>query len=197
MDSLIGAGIVLRRRKHLEFDAKLLVLMRDHGKVAVISRGGQRLNSKLKALHEPFTEADFQLYATHDGHNGRLASGRLVSSNIGLRRSTDAFLLACRCLEVVDLLIPYRAPSSDVYDILRRSLGEMASGFDASAAWVSFVAQVLKTLGHGDVLDQIGRLPAGSVVEESKALVERELSFVLPRRPKSDLPAGRQGLEVV
>ena len=85
VESLIGHGLVLRRRKHLEFDVKLLVLMREYGKVAVVSRGGQKLNSKLKALHEPFTSADFQLYATHDGHNGRLGGGRLLNSNIGLR----------------------------------------------------------------------------------------------------------------
>jgi DNA repair protein RecO len=171
----------------LEYDVKLLVLLREGGKVAVISRGGQRLTSKLKVLHEPFTEAEFQLYATHDGHNGRLAGGRLLNSNAGLRANSDAFMLACRCVEVVDMLLPYRAPSSDVYDILRRSLSEMAGGSDSSIAWVSFAAQLLKTLGHGDVLERIGRFPTGSSVEESKALVERELSFILPRRPKSEL----------
>ena len=85
------------------------------------------------------------------------------------------------------MLLPYRAPSSDVYDILRRSLSAMAVEPDASAVWVSFAAQLLKTMGHGDVLEQINRLPAESSLEESKALVERELSFILPRRPKSEL----------
>jgi DNA repair protein RecO len=187
MDSLIGPGIVLRRRKHLEYDVKLLVLLRNEGKVAVISRGGQRLTSKLKALHEPFTQAEFQLYATADGHNGRLAGGRLVDSHIGLRKRTEAFLLACRSAEVVDMLLPYRAPASDVYDILRRALTDFASDPDASVVWVSFVARLLKTLGHGDILEQLNRLPAESSVEASQALVERELSLVLPRRPKSEL----------
>lgn len=187
MDLLSSTGLVLRRRKHLEDDVKMLVLLREHGKVALMSRGGQRVKSKLKSLHEPFAEADLQLYATHDGHNGRLVGGRLLNSNIGIRHNPSAFLLGCRCLEVIDLLLPYRAPSPDVYDILRHSLSEMASESNVVLVWVSFVARLLKTLGHGDVSDQINQFPAGSPVEESKALVERELSLILPRRPKSEL----------
>ncbi len=178
MESLNGPGLVLRRRKHLEFDVKVLIFLRDAGKVVAISRGGQRLTSKLKALHEPFTQADFQLFATHDGHNGRLAGGRLIDSHIGLRTNPGAFLWASRALEIVDLLIPYRAPASDVYDILRRSLAEFAVQSDVSAVWVSFVAALLKTLGHGDVLEQSA---------PSLTLVERELSRILPRRPKSEI----------
>jgi DNA repair protein RecO (recombination protein O) len=179
--------LVLRRRKHLEYDVKVLVLLRDYGKVAVMSRGAQRLTSKLKALHEPFTEADFQLFATHDGHNGRLAGGRVIDSNVGLRANMQAFTYACRAAEVVDMLVPYRAPSSDVYDILRRSLAALAHEPHPLPAWISFVVQLLKTLGHGDVSEQLKKLPDEASLDASKALVERELSMVLPRRPKSEI----------
>ena len=59
MNALTGPGIVLRRAKSAEDDMRLTVYFREFGKVLVTSKGSQKAKSVLKAVQEPFTEADF------------------------------------------------------------------------------------------------------------------------------------------
>lgn len=188
MDSIVGPGIVLRRSRHLDHDVKLTILFRDFGRLGAVSKGGLRMNSKLKSVQEIFTEADFQMFAPPHGTHGRLSGGRLINSHRALRQNVEAFGTASRCLEVVDTLLPYRAPAPDVYDILRRSL----QAFQASGAsqppqheWVLFIVRLLKVLGHGDVSDEAAKLLSGSPIERCVAYVEAELERILPWRLKS------------
>ena len=189
MESLVGRGIVLRRVRHLDDDFKLTVLLRDAGKVMAVSKGGQRMASKLKSVQEPFVEAEFQVFAPPHGVNGRLAGGRLLDSHRALRSNIDAFNIACRCCEVVEMLLPYRAPSPDVYDILRASLQSLQS-MDGPALsplhqWVLFVVQILHVLGHGDVSETARRLLSEAPLERCVAHVDAELERILPYRLKS------------
>lgn len=193
MDSVSGVGLVLRRERHLEQDLRLTILMRDAGKVKAISKGGQRLSSKLKAIQEPFTEADFQLYLPPHGGYGRLAGGRLVHSHQNLRAHLEAFQLACRCCEVVEALLPARAPSPDVYDILRQSLQVLQTPEPHGSPlheWVLFVVRLLKTLGHGDVSAETGRLSTEGSLTHCVAFLESELERILPWRLKSTVEVG-------
>jgi DNA repair protein RecO len=189
MESISSVGLVLRRVRHLDSDFKLTILLRDFGKVAAISKGGQRLLSKLKAVQEPFSEGDFQLFVPPHGTNGRLTGGRLINSHQNLRQNYEAFNAACRCCEVVEMLLPFRAPSPDVYDILRESLQSLQSSGSPKPSplhdWVLFIVQILKVLGHGDVSEQASRYLADAPLERCVTFVEAELERILPWRLKS------------
>ncbi|MBV9080086.1 MAG: DNA repair protein RecO [Elusimicrobia bacterium] len=209
MNSLSGPGIVLRRHKRGEEDIRLTLFFRDAGKLLATSKGGQKPASKLKALQEPFTEADFHVFAPEHGVNGRLAGGRLMDSHQGLRGRYEAFETASRACETVDVLVPFRAPSGDVYDILRTVLRSLAAGSPPTVEWVLFVTRLLMCLGHGDVSDRLLALlepserAAAGAAFESRAddaqlsvqpqslerclnLVNAELEHILPWKLKSD-----------
>ncbi len=185
MDSISGVGLVLRRARHLDNDLKLTILMREFGKVLAVSKGGQRMSSKLKAVQEIFSEADYQVFVPAHGVNGRLVSGRLIGSHEKLRGNYDAFGIACRCCEVVEMLLPFRAPSPDVYDILRESLQSLQSSQSPLHDWVLFVVRILKALGHGDVSEKASQSLVDAPLERCVALVEAELERILPWRLKS------------
>ncbi len=189
MESVVSAGLVLRRVRYLDYDFKLTLLLRDIGKVGVVSKGGQKITSKMKAVQEPFTEADFHVYVPAHGINGRLAGGRLVNSHQNLRQQLDVFQLASRCCEVVEALLPYRAPAPDVYDILHASLQRFHAPERHSTTplheWVLFVVRLLKSLGHGDVSKHALQLLTDAPMERCVSFVEAELEQILPRRLKS------------
>lgn len=189
MESLTGPGIVLRRARHMDDDLKLTLLLRDAGKVIAIAKGGQRITSKLKAIQQPFVEADFQVFAPTHGVNGRLGGGRLIDSHSEISSNYEAFEIACRCCETVEALLPFRAPSAEVYDILRASLRSLQPvekpALSPLREWVLFVARLLNALGHGDVSEMERRLLSGAPLERCVAHVDAELEKILPRRLKS------------
>lgn len=192
MNALTGPGLVLRRVRHLEDDVRMTVLLRHHGKIMITSRGGQRLASRMRAVQEPFSEAELQIYAPEHGNNGRLAGGKLLDSHPRLRSRMDAFQTASRAAETVDMLLPYRAPSPDVYDILRHTFRTLQDAESPAVEWVMFVVRLLKTLGHGDISDKAAALLAEAESEpESRerclAFADGELERVLPWKLKSEI----------
>lgn len=194
MEPLSSRGLVLRRVRHLDDDFKLTLFLRDAGKVLAISKGGQKMASKLKAVQQPFVEADFHLFIPPHGVNGRLVSGRLLDSHERLSSNLDAFQMACQCCEVVEMLLPFRAPSPEVYDILRQSLQALQTLDSPSLSplreWVLFVVRMLKVLGHGDVSEQASRLLSEAPLDRCVSLVNAELERILPWRLKSAVEVG-------
>ncbi len=181
-----GIGIVLKRTRHLEADTRLTLFLKDQGKVIATLKGGQKMGSKLRAVAEPFTEADFHLFLPPHGTFARLIGGRLIDSHQHLRASYPAFETASRCCEVVDALLPYRAPSADVYDILRISLQNLQNTTEPRIEWMVFLLNMLKKLGHGDHSMNILKL-AGSAPSVSP------FTSMLGIRAKA-LPSGPESL---
>ncbi len=202
MQPLSGPGLVLRRNRHQEEDLRLVILMREHGKFLVLSRGGLKFAAKLKALQEPFIEADFHLASTAHGLHARLMGGKLTHSAHALASRIDAFTTASRCTEVVDAALPYRAPSPDVFDILRSSLLALSKGENPIHQWLEFSLNMLRSLGYGDLCTDLARLmpsderpPEGAVplwstlsptsIHRCCSFLETRLGQILPRPLKS------------
>lgn len=208
---LTDRGLVLRRVRHLEDDFRLTLFLREAGKVLAVSKGGRRFSSKLKAVQEPFTEADFHVFLAPHGFNARLITAQLRNSHFALRGSVEAFETASRCCETVDVMLPFRAASPDVFDILQDALTAMCATKQPRREWVVFVVRLMRTLGHGDfsdaVLDVVEpgdraalqtalRRPPESGAQDfplspvslgrGTAFVEKQLEQVLPWRLKSD-----------
>ena len=220
MIPLTGLGLVLRRSKRAEDDFRLTVFLRDVGKILVLAKGVHGPKSKLRSLLEPFTEADYNLFVPPDnGVSARLAGGKLLDSHQGLRRNYEAYHSAARMVETVDVLVPYRAPAPDVYDILRASLQALSVGRSAPEEWVLFVAHLLPCLGHGDVTERLlaliepfEREAAGAALgsptetdfrvrpaslDRCQTLVDAELERILPWRLKSDRTAEDVSKEIL
>lgn len=188
MKSITDNALVLRRKRHLENDYRLTVFLREHGKFSLVSKGTALLKSKLKALQQPFSELDIQVYVPPQGTNGRLVSGKLIRSFERLRDSYEGFLVASACCEVVDMLIPFRAPSPEVFDILRDAFSHLESSQDIREDWIRFCQALLKSLGHGDISE---KLSDGSSARRFDVALG-ELEQILPWRLKSDMASLRQ-----
>ncbi|MCB4756698.1 MAG: DNA repair protein RecO [Elusimicrobia bacterium] len=145
-------GIVLKRERHLEQDSRIVLFLKDFGKVMTSVKGAQRMTSKLRPLQEPFIEADYQLFLPDHRPHARLISGRLINSHHNIRHNTAAFETASKCCETIDILFPFRAPSPPVYDLLRKTLQSLQATPEASVEWTCFLWHFLKVMGHGDYL---------------------------------------------
>jgi hypothetical protein len=89
------------------------------------------------------------------------------------------------------MLLPFRAPAPDVYDILRQSFQALqtigASQPSPLHEWVLFIVRLLKAMGHGDVSDEAAALLSGSPLQRCVSFVEAELERILPYRLKSTI----------
>ncbi len=171
MNLIPGPGLVLRRNKHLETDVHLHLFMKETGKVYATVKGGQRFSSKLKSLQEPFTLAEFQVYR------------QIQESHQFLRTDYKSFLVASKCCEVIDALLPFRAPSPDVFDILHHTLQGFQSIPEPERVWIRFVVELLENLGHGDMSKDLNQRSLGY----SLAYVESRLESILPWKLKSEV----------
>lgn len=184
MQSLTGPGIVLRRAREFDTDIRLTLFLRDHGKLYAVSKGGLKMSAKLKAVQEPFTEADFHVMVPEHGHTGRLVTGKLLSSHHGIGSSLLGFEIAARCCESIEAMFPFRAPSADVFDILRQTLHSLETTQSPNVEWILFVIGLLKSLGHGDVSEKASQLLEKSI-DQCLLYVDAEMERVLPRPLKS------------
>lgn len=188
MKAISDKGLVLRRKRHLENDTRLTVLLREHGKFSLISKGTALLKSKLKALQEPFSEIDIQVFVPLQGTHGRLVAGKLLHSFDRIRSSFEAFLVASTCCEVVEMLVPFRAPSPEVFDILQDAFSHLEMSQDIREDWVRFCQALLKSLGHGDISEKLENMSSSQRFDVALG----ELEQILPWRLKSDIASLRQ-----
>jgi len=176
-------GLVLRRSLHSETDVRLTIFLRQYGKVMATAKAGCQFQSRLKVLLEPFSDVDIQIFLPEHRSFGRLIGGRLKRSYPHLRKNVKIYQRACQCCETLDLLLPSRAPSQDLFDLLKTTLSHLDQGADPDLAWMWFVAQLLKLTGHGDHSAHV-RDPQ----KHSMTFLESRLEEILPRKLKSLVP---------
>ncbi len=153
-----GLGLVLRRTRHMEEDTRLTILFREIGKILVLSKGGLKSTNRLKSLQDPLTLSDYHIALAPQGIHARLIGAKLIASPHLLSQSWESFSLASKCCEVVDALLPFRAPSSDVFDILRSTLQRLTSERYPAQHWIQFNLQLLDALGYGELSTEVLRL---------------------------------------
>jgi DNA repair protein RecO len=181
-------GIVIRRIRHLEEDAKLTLLLRDEGKIIATIKGGQKLTSKVRVLQEPFIKADFQLFLPPHGPYGRVIQGRLINSHQGFRTNLLSFQLASQACEIVDMLLPFRAASPETFDLLDHTLHEFEVAPDPIDPWILFALHLFRQLGHGEAPPEILRcVTTSSAKDRCLAYVDAELQRILPQQLKTDI----------
>ena len=172
-----GPGLVLRRTRHMEQDVRLTLFLREVGKIQILAKGGLKATNRLKALQDPLTEAEYHVLLAPQGIHGRLIGGKLIAAPYLFSRNWENFSMASKCCEVVDCLVPFRAPSSDVYDILHATLQRLATESLSAHHWIQFNLKLLNALGYGelteDVLkllqpDEFNRFREGAADEESE-----------------------------
>ncbi len=188
MSLLTESALVLRRTRHLEHDARLTVLLRNEGKVMVTIKSAAKPKSRLRVFQEPFTRADLQLFLPPHGLYARLLQGTLINTHPNLRQNPLAFHAACRAAETVDVLLPFRAPAPEAFDILEHALQALNNSGNVTVEWALFALRLLKALGHGDHSQEVLKWlhpDNPTSMERAITALEAELERVLPRKLKS------------
>jgi DNA repair protein RecO len=188
MTLISESALVLRRQRHLEHDARLTVLLRNEGKIIVTIKGAAKPKSRLRVFQEPFTRSEMQIFLPPQGLYGRLIQGTLTRTNPHLRINPAAFHAACRAVETIEVLLPYRAPSPEAFDILDHTLQALEGTANANVEWILFALRLLKALGHGDQSKEVLkwlRPEDPAAMERAGMALEAELERVLPRKLKS------------
>jgi recombinational DNA repair protein (RecF pathway) len=129
-----------------------------------------------------------QLFLPPQGLYARLLQGQLVRTHPRLRQNPLAFHTACRAIETVETLLPFRAPAPEAFDILDHTLQTLEETPNIAVEWILFCLRLLKALGHGDHSQEVLKWmhPENpSAMERAGMALEAELERILPRKLKS------------
>jgi len=120
MKTVKARGLVLREYDAGESDKRLLLLVKDHGRMMIYARGARKPKSKFMAAAQLFTYADFVLTAGRGFH--AIASAEVIESFYHLRTDYDALTAAHLIAEVCEKTLLEDIPCDDLLLLALRSL---------------------------------------------------------------------------
>lgn len=115
-------GIILERRPLLEHDRRLIVWTRETGKLELVAKGTQKIESKLAGSLEPLTEVRLSLTR---GRTDRVISSSIVQSWPGIRNELKALAAASFAVQAVSRLTQVGLPDSALFNLLRNCLSSL------------------------------------------------------------------------
>ena len=93
-------GMILKSAPSADYDRRVVILTKDHGKVSAFARGARRQTNHLAAATDLFIFADFKLYPGKSAYT--LADANVKNYFEELRKDFDASLFGTYFLEVAD-----------------------------------------------------------------------------------------------
>jgi len=142
-------GIILLRQDFRETDRVACLYTREHGRINVRFPGVLRAQSKLKALCEPFTCAEYRIYNKRGGVIGTATGGKIMSVFPSVRRDLRRTALALHFCELVYRLTPMHQPSEEKFELLLSALTELEYGEINSAFAPAFTLRLMMLAGFG------------------------------------------------
>lgn len=143
------SGIILLRQDFRETDRVACLYTRDHGRINVRFPSVLRPQGKLKALCEPFTLADYRIYARRGGTIGTVTGGKIVSVFPNIRCDLRRTALALHFCELMYRLTPMHQPSAEKFDLLASALTELEYGEVNAAFAPAFTLRLMTLAGFG------------------------------------------------
>jgi DNA repair protein RecO (recombination protein O) len=157
-------GIVLSSADLGEHDRLVTLLTLQKGLVRAVVRGARKPNSKLSAVTQPFTRADFQLYGRSS--LDRVIQVSILDSHPGIVQDYAKVVYACYLAEIVSGLIPEHEKNPGVYRLFAAILAGLEESRElwTVARWAEL--RLLRSAGFMPLLDgclRCGEVAAGTV----------------------------------
>lgn len=143
------SGIVLFRQDFREADRIVCLYTRRHGRINVRLPGVNRAKGKLKALSEPFTSADYRIYARSARVLGTVTGGKIAHVFPTIRHDLTRQTLALHFCELMMRLTPLHQPSEQKFHLLLQVLTELEYGQPNPAFVPAFTLRLMAAAGFG------------------------------------------------
>lgn len=112
-------GIVLQNRELREADQLITLFSLDRGKLKLVARGGKRIQSRLRADIQPFTQVRLML---HTGRSLDIITGSETIKRFYFRENFDKLVYAIYWVDLVNRITPEQEPNFALYYLLLETL---------------------------------------------------------------------------
>ena len=146
MSNLKGRGIVLREYHTGETDKVITLLLKEHGKMRVFSKGARNTKSKFLTGTQLFAYSDFLIY----DKQGVLATSQidLIENFYNIRNDYDKLCFASYYIEVADKFILEGIVADDILYLILKTLSLMTKNkLDDSIVYIIFNYKFLQLNG--------------------------------------------------
>ena len=123
MQTIKARGLVLKEYETGESDKRLLLLVKEHGRMMIYARGARKPKSKFMAAAQLFTYADFVITVGR-GFNA-LAQAEVIENFYGLRTDYDSLTSAHLIAEVCEKTLLEDIPCDDLLRLALKSLSHL------------------------------------------------------------------------
>jgi len=123
METIKARGLVLKEYEAGESDKRLLLLVKEHGRMIVYARGARKPKSKFMAAAQLFTYADYVLTVGRGFH--ALAQAQVIENFYGLRTDYERLTAAHMVAEVCEKTLLENIPCDDLLLLALRSLDHL------------------------------------------------------------------------
>jgi DNA repair protein RecO (recombination protein O) len=125
-------GIVIRATDYGEGNRILSVFTREMGRQSMMARGAKKVKSRLAALSQPFTYAQFIVFKSSPQAMGTINAGELIASHHKLREDLMLSAYAAYISELVNRLTEEGEALPALFEQLLAAFRAMEDGKDAA-----------------------------------------------------------------
>lgn len=146
-------GIVVRSTDYGESHKIIVVYTKEGGKISLMARGARKLKSRLAALSQLLTYAEYTYYRGQSGQMGTLNQGEIIDSHRELFADLQKTAYASYLAEMADRLTEENDGSSYVFSQLAAGIGAIAQGKDGQIIAHAFELLMLSVAGYTPIVD--------------------------------------------
>lgn len=165
-------GIIIKRRNLGESDRMLTVLTKRHGKIQIKASGVRKIISR----RSPHIELlNYSLLTLHKGKIlSTLIEAQTVENHAGIKEDLTKIGFAYHLCELIDGLCAENQELDAVFDLFKKTLGQLSKEIEIAPIIHDFEIQLLTTLGF---------YPAHNANLDTTAYIEDILERRLKTRP--------------
>lgn len=142
--TFIVEGIVIKKQKLKEFDRKYTIFTKINGKIEVIAKGSNKINSKLASKLEIFTHSKFML--AHSKIKYRLCQVQNLNNFNYLRKDFKKYFIASKICYFADVFTKIQDPEPRVFFLILETFNLLKTSSNLELL-LNFLIKYTKILG--------------------------------------------------
>jgi len=151
MKTFQDSGIVLKTIAAGESNKRVILLLKERGKVVVSAKGAQNAKSKLAAVTQPFSCCEFQIYQGEGFLS--LSQGTIIEGFHSISAELERFYTASYMLELTDAIILPEMPAQYALQLLYLSLKKLTAGTNHNLIRAVFEFKLLQNEGFTPITE--------------------------------------------